>query len=168
MLATLLLAAGAALSVPTPPPTGAPMPSKPTTEAPMPRGRAPLPRGSTQPLTTTPRPSIGFLSAAALRDRCEATSPGQVSYCFAYITGVHDTVQAYETWLRVREFCAPYTSSQADMRRAFLTYLKANPEAASGEAASVIVLAFKNQFACSDPGAAKDPVASATKPTRKL
>ena len=163
MFATLLLAASAALSAPTP----APAPSEPTTETPVPRGRAPLPRGSTQPLTTTPRPSIGFLSAAALRDRCEATSPGQVSYCFAYITGVHDTVQAYETWLRVREFCAPYTSSQADMRRAFLTYLKANPDAASGEAASVIVLAFKDQFACGAPEAAKDPLPAVPKPTRK-
>lgn len=94
------------------------------------------------------RPSIGFLSAAALRERCESNSAGLVSYCFAYVVGVHDTVQAYETWLRVREFCAPAVSSQSDMRRAFISYLDRNPGAASGEAASVIVLALKDQFAC--------------------
>lgn len=117
--------------------------------SPTPRG--PAPSGSTQPLTTTPRPSIGFISAGSLRDRCEATAPALVSYCFAYVTGVHDSVRAYETWLKIREFCPPYTSSQSDMRRAFLTFLSANPSSASGEAASVIVLAFKDQFPCTDP-----------------
>jgi hypothetical protein len=162
MFVTLFLAAAAALGAPAPeaaPPAAAP-------RAPVERMRGPLPSGSTQPLTTTPRPSIGFLSAESLRDRCESNAAGLVSYCFAYITGVHDTVQAYETWLRVREFCPPYTSSQADMRRAFLTYLKGNPDAASAEAASVIVLAFKDQFACSEPGAAKQ-AAPASRPASK-
>ena len=113
--------------------------------------------------TETPvRLSIGFLSAAALRERCESQSAGLVSYCFAYVTGVHDTVQAYETWLRVREFCAPPVSSQSDMRRAFLGYLDKNPGAASGEAASVIVLALKDQFPCSaiDNGSEAAPKAT--------
>jgi hypothetical protein len=115
----------------------------------------------TPAVTESPlRPSIGFLSAASLRDRCESKAAGLVSYCFAYVTGVHDTVQAYETWLRVREFCAPAVSSQSDMRRAFLSYLARNPSAASGEAASVIVLAFKNEFAC-DTKASAQPVAEA-------
>ena len=170
MFLSLILAATATTAAPAPvppatPTTTAPVDSAPETSAPAPRAGRPLPSGSTQPLTTTARPSIGFLSAGALRERCEGTAAGLVSYCFAYITGVHDTVQAYETWLRVREFCAPYTSSQADLRRAFLTYLKANPDAASAEAASVIVLAFKDQFGCSDPAAAKTPVAD--KPTGK-
>jgi len=124
----------------------------------------------TLPLIESPtRASIGFLSAAALRDRCESKSAGLVSYCFAYVVGVHDTVQAYETWLRVREFCAPSVSSQSDMRRAFLSYLDKNPGAASGEAASVIVLALKDQFACtaadggSAASAAKTSQPSATK-----
>lgn len=115
------------------------------------------------------RLSIGFLSAAALRERCESKSAGLVSYCFAYVTGVHDTVQAYETWLRVREFCAPVVSSQSDMRRAFLGYLDKNPGAASGEAASVIVLALKDQFPCAGneagPSAAAKAIASP--PVRK-
>jgi hypothetical protein len=109
------------------------------------------------------RPSIGFLSASALRERCESNSAGLVSYCYAYVIGVHDTVQAYETWLRVREFCAPQVSSQSDMRRAFLSYLDKNPGAASGEAASVIVLALKDQFGCASSGVPTST--GATKPT---
>jgi hypothetical protein len=169
MLASLLLAAATALLAPVPAPAPTAVPPEQT--VPIERKHAPLPSGSTQPLTTTPRPSIGFLSADALRDRCQSNAAGLVSYCFAYITGVHDTVQAYETWLRVREFCPPYTSSQSDMRRAFLSYLANNPGAASGEAASVIVLAFKDQFACSKPEEAKAPASTAptqtTKPARK-
>ena len=57
--------------------------------------------------------------------------------------------------LRFREFCPPIGSSQADMRRAFVTRLKEHPDAASGEAASVIVLAFKDQFPCEEPTAPK-------------
>ena len=120
------------------------------------RGRAVQPTGSTQPYVDS-RPSIGFVSAGTLRDRCQATSPGQVSYCFAYITGVHDSVRAYETWLRFREFCPPYTGSQADLRRAFLSYLKDHPASESGEAASVVVLALKDGFPCVDPNAASAP-----------
>lgn len=155
MLASLFLAAGAALSVP------ASAPVEPASEPPVSveRLRGPLPSGSTQPLTTTLRPSIGFLSADALRTRCESSAAGLVSYCFAYITGVHDTVQAYETWLQVREFCPPYNSSQGEMRKAFLAYLEKNPDAGAGVAASVIVLALKDTFVCAEP----KPVAAPAK-----
>jgi hypothetical protein len=126
----------------------------------------PPPSTPPEPFAAAARPSIGFLSAAALRERCEATSAGLVSYCFAYITGVHDTVQAYETWLRMREFCAPSSSSQGEMRWAFLGYLKEHPESESGEAASVVVLALKNRFSCIDPRPA-DVLAKPEKTTPK-
>ncbi len=113
------------------------VPATPSTSAPRPA-----------PPSWRARPSIGFLSAAELNERCASTSASVVSYCFAYITGVHDTVQAYETWLKVREFCPPYFGAQADMRRAFVDYLASHPEAGSGEAASVIVLALKDKFPC--------------------
>lgn len=151
MLVSLLLAASSAQAAP----PAAGVPAR-TTEAAVPVAapprapNRPLPTGSTQPYAPSSRPSLGFISAASLRDRCEATELGLVTYCFAYIAGVHDTVRAYETWLRFREFCPPIASSQADMRRAFVTYLKAHPDAASGEAASVIVLAFKDQFPCEE------------------
>ncbi len=128
--------------------SGSVSPAAPISPVTKPRGRGPLPTASTQPMPTSARPSIGFISATNLAERCESSAASLVSYCFAYITGVHDTVRAYETWLRIREFCPPVTSSQADMRRAFLSYLKANPTSGAGEAASVIVLAFKEQFTC--------------------
>lgn len=155
MPATLLLAGAAALVAST-----AAAPSQAADTAASARVVAPAAPAAESPART----SIGFLSAAALRDRCESNSAGLVSYCFAYVVGVHDTVQAYETWLRVREFCAPAVSSQSDMRRAFLSYLDKNPGAASGEAASVIVLALKDQFACTATGGAG--AASAAKTTQ--
>lgn len=161
MPAALMLAAALAV--------GAPVAGSSSAAPPSDNG-ASAPDAAT--LESPVRPSIGFLSAASLRDRCESKAAGLVSYCFAYVTGVHDTVQAYETWLRVREFCAPAVSSQSDMRRAFLDYLARNPSAASGEAASVIVLAFKDAFGCDTKalpqpatGAAGKPAPSA--PTRK-
>lgn len=161
MLATLILAAAAATSAPVP--TRAPSEVAPVETASKPE-RGPRPTGSTQPFAGSTRPSIGFVSAGTLRDRCQDTAPAPVSYCFAYITGVHDTVQAYETWLRIREFCPPIISAQADMRRAFLTYLKEHPDSASGEAASVIVLALKDQFACTSAEPAKAVGKLAPKP----
>lgn len=147
MLASLLLAAAAPVAPQAPVPPITEQPAEKRVQVPS---RA-LPSGSTQPFPSSSRPSLGFLSAGALRQRCESTTAGLASYCFAYITGVHDTVRSYETWLRFREFCPPFTGAQADMRRAFLTYLTAHPDAASGEAASVVVLAFKDQFPCSEP-----------------
>ncbi len=148
MLVPLLLAAAAPQAAAAPAPT-----SEAAVPVAAPAGPSdrPRPTGSTQSFAQSSRPSLGFISAASLRDRCEAAQSGLVTYCFAYIAGVHDTVRAYETWLRFREFCPPVGSSQADMRRAFVTYLKAHPDAASGEAASVIVLAFKDQFPCEEP-----------------
>jgi len=151
MPASLLLTAAAALAAPTVPVS----PKVAEQEAPASHAAAPL--------ENVGRASIGFLSAAALRERCESTSAGLVSYCFAYVVGVHDTVQAYETWLRVREFCAPPVSSQSDMRRAFIRYLDKNPGAGSGEAASVIVLALKDEFACAAGEGAKAMGESAAK-----
>lgn len=74
-----------------------------------------------------------------------------VSYCFAYVTGVHDAVKAYETWLNMREFCRPLRMSQAELRQAFLEYMLQNPMAASGEAASVVVVALRQKYACDAP-----------------
>ncbi|EIZ79042.1 hypothetical protein WSK_2587 [Novosphingobium sp. Rr 2-17] len=95
--------------------------------------------------------SSALLTADSLRSKCEDTSAVLASYCYAYIAGVYDSIRAYETWLNMREFCRPVRVSQADLRRAFLDYLRANPQAASGEAASVVVISFRQKFSCSNP-----------------
>lgn len=90
----------------------------------------------------------GLFSAGQLRQRCLSNVPADASYCFAYITGVHDTVRAYEAWLNQREFCVPRHVPQGDLRQAFIDYLRDKPSDLSGEAASVVVVALKIRYAC--------------------
>lgn len=91
---------------------------------------------------------IGYMTAGELATRCSDNSAPATSYCFAFITGVHDTAQAYELWLSQREFCPPKGTAQADLRRAFMTYLTAYPQNRAGEAASVVVVALKETYPC--------------------
>lgn len=91
---------------------------------------------------------IGYLTAAELAERCTSSGSATSSSCFAFIAGVHDTVQAYELWLNQREFCIPAGTPQADLRRVFLAYLVAHPVNRSGEAASVVVVALKETYPC--------------------
>lgn len=95
-----------------------------------------------------PAQSIGYLDAATLARRCQGGAPADTSYCFAFITGVHDAARAYELWLGEREFCIPATVAQSDLRRAFLTYVAAYPQNRSGEAASVVIVALKETYPC--------------------
>lgn len=90
-----------------------------------------------------------YLSARDLRTKCEASDPANASYCFAYITGVYDAVVAYEAWLNLREFCVPFRTPQADLRRTFIQFMTTNPDKAGGEAASVVVVALKQAYPCS-------------------
>ncbi|WP_294238798.1 Rap1a/Tai family immunity protein [uncultured Sphingomonas sp.] len=90
----------------------------------------------------------GLFTANQLRDRCNASSAADISYCFAYVTGVHDSARAYEVWLGKREFCAPPRIPQGELRHAFLDYLTEHPGNGPAAAASVVVVAFKLRFPC--------------------
>ena len=101
------------------------------------------------PMSVNPTPAkIGYLTAGQLADRCGDNSAAASTYCFAFITGVHDTVQAYEQWLAQREFCVPAGTPQADLRRSFLSYMLVYPQNSGGEAASVVVVALKAAYPC--------------------
>jgi hypothetical protein len=105
------------------------------------------------PASLRPRASsgigrAGFLTAGELDAKCQDKSLAMVSYCYAYVTGVHDSVRAYETWLNMREFCRPLRVAQSELRQAFVEYMDKNPTAASGEAASVVVIALRQKYAC--------------------
>lgn len=106
------------------------------------------------PVTTTQAPPVrdasdlGYLTADQLSRRCGQSDPSSSSYCFAYIAAVTDTARAYEIWLNAKEFCLPTRISQAETRRAFLTYLKVYPSQSSGQAASVVVNALKQTYPC--------------------
>jgi hypothetical protein len=104
--------------------------------------QAPMSQPSAGPLAG------GLFSAGQLRQRCLSNVPADASSCFAYITGVHDTVRAYEAWLNQREFCVPRHVPQGDLRQAFVDYLRDKPSDLSGEAASVVVVALKIRYAC--------------------
>ncbi|PTW48589.1 hypothetical protein C8J25_10186 [Sphingomonas faeni] len=109
----------------------------------------------------------GLFSAGQLRQRCLSNVPADASYCFAYITGVHDTVRAYEAWLNQREFCVPRHVPQGDLRQAFIDYLRDKPSDLSGEAASVVVVALKIRYACGSgtrPGGTPPATARSGKP----
>lgn len=133
--------AAAGQKAPSPKPTPAPVP------APV------VPPPSTAPARSATAPStasdIGYLTASMLADRCKRADPSSSSYCFAYIAAVTDTVRAYEIWLDTREFCLPPNTSQAEIRRTFMTYINAYPNRAAGQAASVVVNALKETYPCS-------------------
>lgn len=91
---------------------------------------------------------LGYLTADQLQGKCGRPDPSSSSYCFAYIAAVTDTARAYEIWLNAKEFCLPARISQAETRRAFLTYLTVYPAQKSGQAASVVVNALKQTYPC--------------------
>ncbi len=91
---------------------------------------------------------LGFLSAGELADRCRDNSAANVSYCYAYVTAVYDTMRAYEVWLSQREFCVPATISQGELKDTFLKYIESHPGSRSGVAASGVAVALKESYAC--------------------
>lgn len=103
-------------------------------------------------LQSAPSSSPGLFNAGQLKDRCESGTTADISYCFAYIAGVYDTVRAYEKWLNMREFCTPAGLSQGELRRSFIDYLNDKPGFRSGEAASVIVVSLKQRYPCAASG----------------
>lgn len=104
----------------------------------------------------------GFLRAETLEDRCKSNTPANISYCYAFINGVHDTMRAYEVWLNLKESCPPPGLMQADFRRIFLSYLAAYPDMKKGQAASSVVVAFKTAFPClvAPPPLSREPPTS--------
>lgn len=94
------------------------------------------------------RAPLGYLTAAELERRCNDSAPSSVSYCYAYIAAVHDTMRAYEIWLNQREFCLPGAISQGELKRRFLTYVSAYPSNRSGLASSVVAVALKTSAPC--------------------
>ncbi len=96
--------------------------------------------------------SIGFLTAGQLAQQCGEGTAFSITYCLAFLAGVHDSMRAYEQWLDQREFCAPNTVKQRDLSNAFLAYVTAHPEYRDGLASSVAVVALKEAWPCTNQG----------------
>lgn len=109
---------------------------------------SPVPSPAPAPSAAGTVSDIGYMTADQLSRRCSQSDPSGSSYCFAYIAAVTDTARAYEIWLSAREFCLPKGISQAEIRRAFMTYVSAYPAQSSGQAASVVVNALKQTYPC--------------------
>ncbi len=118
--------------------------------APSPKTVAPVKAPPAKPVTAAGESAadLGYLTADQLLRKCSQSDPASSSYCFAYIAAVTDTARAYEIWLEAKEFCLPARVSQAETRRAFLTYLDVYPQQKSGQAASVVVNALKQTYPC--------------------
>lgn len=112
-------------------------------ETPAPAAPAP-----TVPAPEAPGQSIGYLTGTELAARCKESSTAGISYCYAFISGVNDTMQAYERWLSQKEFCPPPKVAQGELRQNFLAYLNAYPANGQGQAASVVVVALKTSYPC--------------------
>lgn len=106
------------------------------------------PPATTAPLPPIPAPKAGYFTAGDLARLCVGKQPGNVEYCFGYITAVHDSMKAYEIWLGQREFCIPPGAAQADLRRAFISHMDGHPSDTGGQAASVVAVALKTRYPC--------------------
>lgn len=93
---------------------------------------------------------IGYLTADRLAGQCTNAGSPDISYCFAYLAAVHDTMRAYEIWLGEKEFCMPANAPQSELKQTFLTYITAYPENRQGQAASVIAMALRQTYPCAD------------------
>jgi len=98
----------------------------------------------------------GFQSAEALYSYCKGSAVSGQEYCFAYIAAVADTVRAYQAWLNLSDVCLRQGVSQGALRDIFADYLGRNPGLGHNQAASVVVLALQDRFACK-PAAAPTP-----------
>lgn len=177
MLASLLVLAAATTTATLPPPASPPAqtaratstPATPTPATPtpavaqVPSSAAAIPPQSAapplpQPLSPSPA-QIGYLTAGQLAGRCRDTTVAMITYCFAYIAAVYDTMRAYEVWLNQREFCLPHSISQNELKALFLAYMSAYPANSGGLASSVVAVALKSSAPCDLPAPEKaDPL----------
>lgn len=95
--------------------------------------------------------SFGYLTGTELYRRCTDQSAAGLSYCFAYLAAVHDTVRAYENWLGFQEYCIPAQIAQADLKRVFLADARRYTFELRGQAASVVVNSLKRAYKCAEP-----------------
>ncbi|WP_395331144.1 Rap1a/Tai family immunity protein [Novosphingobium sp. BL-8H] len=120
----------------------------------QPQARAATPVSASSPaaMKADDAAAIGFLTAGQLAQQCREGTAFSVTYCLAFLAGVHDSMRAYEQWLDQREFCAPNTVKQRDLSNAFLAFVTAHPEYRDGLASSVAVVALKEAWPCTSPG----------------
>jgi hypothetical protein len=91
----------------------------------------------------------GFLVGDDVWKSCLSSFSIDVGRCEGYISGVHDTVRAYEAWNRIAEICSPATATHRELRNIVVDYINMHPDYRRAQAASVVVLALRERFPCS-------------------
>jgi hypothetical protein len=91
---------------------------------------------------------LGYVFGADLLRRCTAPSAAGLDYCFGFIAAAHDTARAYETWFGFRDMCVPAGTPQGELRDVVVSYLRANEEQQSAQAASLVILALRARYGC--------------------
>ena len=134
MIGALLVLAAAAPAIAPPPPVAVRPPQPAVTAPAVPAAQV--------------APRFGFVTAAQLVERCNGQSSYALSYCYAYLAGVHDTLRAYEIWLARPEFCPPASATLEDTRRLLIAFLGTHPEYRDGQGASVSAVALKEGYPC--------------------
>ena len=102
----------------------------------------------TAPTAREERTPFGYLSAGGLADKCSDHSAFSISYCYAYLAGIHDAMRAYEVWLGQSEFCPPAQVAQNDLRDVYVAFIRSNPKYSTAQSASVAVVALKDAYSC--------------------
>lgn len=115
---------------------------------PLPQTEVPNVDKPTQGNAQSELTNLGYQTGIDLYKRCTDQSAAGLSYCFAYLAAVHDTVRAYENWMGFKEFCLPREVTQSDLRQVFLADARRFTFEARGQAASVVVNAFKRAYKC--------------------
>src|SRR6476659_2530836 len=95
-------------------------------------------------------PSAWLYRASDLLARCTSGFAADEGRCRGYISGVYDTVRAYEEWQEPREICAPPKLTHFELRNTFVDYLLSHRDDLQAQAASVVVLALRNKFTCGE------------------
>jgi len=99
-------------------------------------------------LLSTNVPSEWLYRASDLLARCTSGFAADEGRCRGYISGVYDTVRAYEEWQSAREICTPSKVTDLELRNTFVDFVSSHPDDLQAQAASVVVLALRDKFSC--------------------
>jgi hypothetical protein len=113
------------------------------------------------PILAEPRIQVGFITGAELYSWCRAERADRLAIaCSSYIAGVADAIATRRSRHGARRrslFCEPPGITLGRERMVVIRYLAQHPEEAPGDAATLILRAFREAFPC-DSGLGRDRV----------
>jgi len=83
-------------------------------------------------------------------DRQGISEPVRISYCFAFLRGVHQALWRLSESLEDFRVCVPDQLTAPQLREIFQPYLDDNPEMGQASPADLVMLSLLNAFPCQD------------------